>query len=263
MADPAIHKLNALIVDPCGESRSRLKQALHHEETAGLLCFQRIITTQSLGEALSILKNDSDFDLLLLAYECGKEAIEQFITEASSMRADKIAFVIVLEPDMQSKFTVAANLVAGVHGMLCAPYSLNTLKQVADITETVRKQNEETRTLRSMPLLVDMMLTQIKKAQTQIAAKPHKKTSNNSCRIMIAQLLKKYPRSAVDAYLNALAEEFEKSAPRKKQVYDGASEILRKKYSGEAEADQPKTSREPEEQPDTKTAQEKVLVIHR
>ena len=253
MSHQTAFQMNALIVDPSSESRSRLRQALHHEEKSGLLRFHTIKAAASTGEALVMLGTNPDIDLILIAYSVGKDEINKFISNSAALRTDRFTYIIVLKPEMQRKLTIVQNLIDGAHGMLCEPYSLESLKDIAEIAQRVRKLNEERRMLAGLPLLAELMLKEIDTAAEKLRGGIKKKPLSSKYRSVVTQLFEKFPEASPTAYFDALISATEKALPRKPPKYQGPSEILKKKYGPEQEA----------EDQGKKRSDQKIVIIHR
>ncbi len=261
-------RINALIVDARMDSRSRLKQALHFEEKSGELLFHKITTAQSLHEAVIILKNNRSTDLVLIAYSFGREEIEQFIQEAAATREDSYAFIAVIEPQMQNQEEILHNIVSGIHGILCIPYSLQSLKSVADITAKVMAENADKRLLASIPLIADMMLDQARQREKlcYASAKKGKKLSDlpplkkSKYRGMLDKIMTRFPGLAQRNLIEALTEATANSQPRAQPKYAGASEILNKKYGQAADVTEADESASESKQ---NLPKQNITVIHR
>ena len=228
--------MNALIADPDTQSRARLKQALHHEEQAGTMRFHTIFALSSLDKATVLLKSNSNFDLILISDSFSRESINQFIMDARATREEQYAFILVLKPKCQDYEGVMGSVATGMHGMLCAPYSIDNLREIAEISKKVREGNEERRILCSMPVLIDLNLKQLQgKVERLVQKSEHKPRLSPKYREILAKVFENYPESAPDAYYGYLEKAIENAVPRKPPKYAGASETLRKKYGKEVE----------------------------
>ncbi|NLF25860.1 MAG: hypothetical protein GX589_09430 [Deltaproteobacteria bacterium] len=230
--------MNALIVDMDTQSRARLKQALHHEEHSGLMRFRNIFALSSLEKAMALLKHNNNFDLILISDSFGNESISQFVMDARATREDQYAFILVLKPRRQDYEGVVGSLAAGMHGMLCAPYSINNLREIAEISRKVREGNEERRILSSMSVLIDLNLKQLRsKVERLVHRSKNIPRLSPKYRRILMKIFNNYPESAPEAYYGYLEKAVENAVPRKPPKYDGASETLRKKYGKEAESE--------------------------
>jgi response regulator RpfG family c-di-GMP phosphodiesterase len=228
-------QLNALIVDPAMESRSRLKGALRHEKQSSY--YNKISSVSTIGQALSLLKESPEYDLILVSNSFAEEELARFVTEAAATREDRYAFIVVLKPEMQNAAVVLGRMMVGMHGFLCEPFSLDSLMEITEAARKVQEENEERRLLASLPILVDMMLKQIRRRSRSGLRGRNARPFNARYKKLVEEITSRYPDKAPSLYYEALLGAVGMAQPRAPKAYDGASEVLRKKYSDSKEND--------------------------
>ena len=225
-----MEKMKALIINPDPASRARLKQALHTEEQQGLLRFSAIHALSSTTDGLTHLLDDPDFDLVLLSFSLGRDAVCDFLAKLEGQV--ETAIIIVLQPSMQDQVTVAQTLIAGTHGILCEPYSVAGLREIADIAAQVRKEKRDKQLLGATPLLVDALLGQVDRKAENLRKGGTAKEFDDRTKSLVEHVLTQLQERGVSVFYNRVFAATEQAHPFA-QRYSGPSELLKKKFEAE------------------------------
>ncbi len=144
-------RFNVLIVDPDSASRNRLKQV-----ALALTTFQKVQQSTNLNDAL--IRGESShelYDVIVMSYLFPTEEINKFIKDAKKTKqGSEWAFVTVLRSADQQNEIIANSVISGIDGFLFEPYSADNLREMAELTAKVKKQNSDKRKRIAMRILL-------------------------------------------------------------------------------------------------------------
>jgi len=225
--------LKALIIIEDVERRARLKLAIHHDQYCGLPTFGKVHAVNTLNDGFNKLTSDPGYDLILVSDSFRKDKIEEFLEDVQALREEKFGFIIVLTSNEQEKVAVADNLISGADAFLCEPYSVDMLREITEIAERVRRENQEKRIICGAELVVDVASKEIDhRAKRLLLGKPDRPFSKKIKRAF--RMFKGLSEDAQSDFYKTIMNATEKSSPgQKPSGYDGASERVRMKLEEE------------------------------
>lgn len=212
----------ALIIEPSASKRSYLWQATLSEPS-----FARVKGIKSLEEGLMHLQEGNVFNVVLLPSCFNRGQLATFIAKSKESYGGKeAAYVLVLPEDDQVREKIALTIKDGMDGFLFSPFSVNSLKEVANIAASVKLKFETEKRKASLQLLLpdfllsidNLALAHLKKKETSDKNKIVKQHANN---------LKEIATDFRDLYLDILMQECEKAKPRQLPAYKGASKRVK------------------------------------
>ena len=228
--------ISGLIVDPCPDSRMRLKQA-----TAAVPLFHSIHLMTSLKEAVSRLSGEEPCDVVFISEKFQTSEITSFIMEAKkSAQGQMAAFILVLGTRHQDSPTVASNLMKGIDGFLFEPYSVNYLAEITQLTAKIRNEHLAARERLAIKLLVTDIIKQLDVLAYLQASGCEPGRSKKDLRDLCSPLAMFSPESQ-QIYMEAMVEAFiEAPLPTrlsKINKYHGASERVKKQLEDKLAAE--------------------------
>ena len=230
-------QLSALIVDFNPMSRSFLWQV-----TVEGVYFRRVKAYSHTKDALEHLRSGVKYDVLLITSQIPQEETKGFIAKAKESEGGKeAAYIVVVKIPDQTTENVASGMLGGTDGFLFEPFSIESLKQVAEIAERVRKKFEDERQKAAFQLIAsDVMrcLDELAVAtitnENLLAAKKQMQQS--------ARSIKKMTSEQYALYVDIMSSVFENARPRAPIGYKGASQRVRdkaRKISAKRSAEDP------------------------
>jgi hypothetical protein len=211
---------DVLLIHPSAASRSKLKSA-----ALALPAFRKTHNASSLNDGVEFLKGPDKVNVVFLAYNFGLSAIGEFVKAAkATIHGEDCAYVVVFDTSSQDNSEFAEVLMEGADSVLCEPYSLDGLQEIARLASTINKNNEERRQKAAIYLLVTRAMVELDKLSRFIAAGINVERG----RIKFAQFCKSIERfnsgESAGLYMSVLIEAFSKAPiPPAKKVYKGAS----------------------------------------
>lgn len=213
---------SALIIEPSASKRSYLWQATLSEPS-----FSRVKGIKSLEEAIFHLQEGNAFNVILLSNTFKRQQIASFIEKSKASSGGKeAAYVLVLPEDDQIRETIALTIKDGVDGFLFSPFSVNSLKEVANIAASVKLKFETEKRKASLLLILpdltkaldSLSLLRLKGKDFSEKEKVFKTQANN---------LKEIAFDFRDLYIDLLIDECSHCKPRELPAYKGASKRVK------------------------------------
>jgi DNA-binding NtrC family response regulator len=134
-------KVNVLIVDSDQGRRMRLKDASRNESS-----FHRVVALRSLPEAEEKLSELESVGVVFLSHDLESEKVKGFMEYVRLGKgSEDAAFISVLPHEEQQRTSVAIQSMLGIDGFLCEPFSVDTVREIAEIALQVRKEKQEKR----------------------------------------------------------------------------------------------------------------------
>jgi len=255
---------NALIISSDTGRRGRLKLAVHHDQFFGRPAFKKVHTAISLQEGIKALCSNQTYEIVLVTDCFSPDAIEEFLKHLSEMTEQKVGVVLVRKGSNEDGLSIAESLMNGVDGFLYEPFSVDMLREISKIAEKVRKENSDKKISAATDLVVDSMSAMIdKKAAEMSAGKPRRPYPKRL--LIAAKLFRGLSETGILSFYHTLFSVTEKSKPFEKELddsgdYQGASEIIRKKYNKKKEEE---LEEEKEEKEEKRKPKENIQVIYR
>lgn len=151
-------KYNCLIVDPDMPGRMRLKQA-----TTPISEFGLVTPVGNVNEASAFLNGEKMTDVVFLSARLPQEHISPFIQAAKQSKGGQdAAYVIVKKNQGDGGATsIAEIMMIGGDGMLCEPYSVDSLLEITILSARVRKERASEREKIAIGLMVKDLVAQL------------------------------------------------------------------------------------------------------
>lgn len=154
-------KLTALIVDPDGSSRMRLRAAI-----GAIPSFKHLEQSQSILQALSTMNSEAEeLTVIIIASSFGTTVINEFFEKAKeTKRGSPSARILKLDVDSQNAEDISKGIFQGADGFLCEPFSVVALSETTKIALDLFGQRKRERMEAAITLIIEdltRMLDQI------------------------------------------------------------------------------------------------------
>lgn len=150
-------KFNCIIVDPDMTGRMRLKQA-----TSPVNEFGMVTPFGSINEANAYLAQDKPTDVVFLSGRLPQEHLSPFIQSAKLLKSGQdAAYVIVTKSANDGAKGIAEIMMLGGDGMLCEPYSVDSLLEITLLSARVRKERSDQREKVALGIIVKDIIGQL------------------------------------------------------------------------------------------------------
>ncbi len=151
-------KFNCLIVDPDMPGRMRLKQA-----TAPISEFGMVTPVGNINEASAFLNGERLTDVVFLSARLPQEQISPFIQAAKATKGGQDAAYVIVRKNQGDggNTSVAEIMMIGGDGMLCEPYSVDSLLEITLLSARVRKERASEREKVAIGLMVKDLVGQL------------------------------------------------------------------------------------------------------
>lgn len=211
--------LISLIIDPDAVNRNRIKQAM-----MALPLFGKGNQAGSFADARARLYDYNTLDIVFISDKFEKEEIRVFIEE---LKANKVsqdaAFVLI----MRSKGNnMAEGILNGADGLLGEPYSVDTLQEITQLAERVKKHRERVRTEAGIQLLLKDLIVQVNNIASVISGGLEPTKQVRKLEELMTSIEKLEP-GLQERYLVMMIDVFEKAPPSARaaltQQYKGIS----------------------------------------
>ena len=212
--------LQSLVIEADALNRNRVKQAM-----MALPLFGKSIMGSSIQDAKSRLPELSKIDVVFISDKLDRSSIGSFIEEMKqNPKAQDAAFVLIMSGGKNSN--LAEGFLNGADGVLSEPYSVDTLKEITELAERVKKQRERIRAELGIQLLLKDIVNQVNNVASvqQGGLDPSRQLKKLE---EIADAIEKLDPDLQERYLLLAVEEFQKvpvpEAPKLKEQYKGIS----------------------------------------
>lgn len=211
--------LVSLIVDPDAANRNRIKQAM-----MALPLFGKGNQAGSFADARSRLYDYSSIDVVFISDRFEKEEIRLFIEELKNNKISQdAAFVLIMRSKSNN---MAEGILNGADGLLGEPYSVDTLQEITQLAERVKKHRERVRTEAGIQLLLKDLVVQVNNIASVVSGGLEPVRQVKKLEELMASILVLEP-SLQARYLEMLIDVFEKAPPSARasltQQYKGIS----------------------------------------
>lgn len=150
-------KFNCLIVDPDMPGRMRLKQA-----TTPISEFGLVTPVGSINEANAFLGGEKITDVVFLSARLPQDQLAPFIQLAKQTKGGMdAAYVIVTKNSGDGARSIAEIMMIGGDGMLCEPYSVDSLLEITLLSAKVRGERAGEREKVAIGIMVRDMISQL------------------------------------------------------------------------------------------------------
>lgn len=223
------NKFDAIIIDHDLDSRGKLKQAAHN-----VVSFGKVYPFSTLADVLARLQVGEKCDVIFLSYKLGQEEIAEFIKAAKDTHSGRdCAYILVMTARSQESNIVAQNFLGGANGFLFEPYSVDSLREIAELAATVKLENQKERERAALQILVNDMVREVANMALRYSVgqdiRPELKRAKR-----IAAAVKELQPEALDEYYEMLIESFIKAPPPATPSYFGASRRVKQRLAQRA-----------------------------
>lgn len=128
-----------LIISGKTQAKAQLRQILSHVK--GL---QISATVGSIAEAAELVAGQPFFHFIFVGSELPEAEVAPFVSRTKEKRSaagDKPVFVLVLPASESDSQKIASNMMAGFHGFLCEPFSLDSVVELTKLAAKVSEQH--------------------------------------------------------------------------------------------------------------------------
>ena len=235
---------DSLIVECDANTRSNLKQA-----TMVLPSFRKVQPVISLGEALSRLSGlEYDrMDIVFVSLQFGWDKIRSFMSDAkASTHGEDCTYILVLKSSQHNEQTLAASILAGLHGFIVEPFSAENLGEVANIAAKVKRENIVKRQMKALRMLIPDVIKHID--AFNVFHSKGKNTSHITRRIeKSCSTIKTLHGDILDKYIDMAVESFSEVKPKVAAQYGGISKRVKRRMEQKALEEMEKEYEEEEE----------------
>lgn len=215
----------ALLVDADIKVRNNLKQLAQ-----AVSAFRKAHHAGSINEAQHFMAAPTPCDVMFISYKLGMDDIKSFIEVAKKTpKGEECAYIMILSADSQDERNIAQSVLIGCHGVLCEPYSVDRLHEIAEVAKKVKLECGDKRKRAAIQMLMSSILKEFDKLSLYIQrgfpADRAKKRFVESMKV-----LKEYQEHSFRLYIDIAIDCFEQApAPAPEQNYKGGSDRVRKK----------------------------------
>lgn len=151
------NKFSSLIIDPEMASRGKLRQAAHNVHT-----FARVLSLSNMEDGISKLQSDHRCDIVFISHNFQVNDIENFIQIAKTTTQGKhCAYILVGKAGSQNKHSVINNVFLGIDGFLFEPFSVDSLREIAEIAAKIKAKNSIERERAAIQLLAETLMGEL------------------------------------------------------------------------------------------------------
>lgn len=144
-------RVNGLVVANDAESRMRLKAV-----TASVYTFEHVQLCPTTREAASYLSDGYEWNVVFISSDFENSKIAEFIKLGrSSSKGRDAAYILLTGAGDQTKTAIAENVLLGVDGMLCSPYSAESLVELSRLAQGIKRERMRERKEAAVRLLAD------------------------------------------------------------------------------------------------------------
>lgn len=149
-------KFNCLIIDPDMPGRMRLKQA-----TTPINEFGMVTPMANVNEATVFLKGEKITDVVFLSARLPQEQLGPFIAMSKQTKGGQDAAYVIIKKDQGDASAMAEIMMLGGDGMLCEPYSVDSLLEITLLAARVRKERASERHKIALGIMVKDLISQL------------------------------------------------------------------------------------------------------
>lgn len=225
-----LHKINAIVVDSCSDTRMRLKYA-----TAEVPFFKEVVLFSSLAEVEKRVTSETEYQVVFLTDRFAEEELIHFVRHAKDrVQTRDAAFILSLNSSEDAEKKTAESLLTGFDGCLVEPYSVDALTDITEIAARVKKERSEEREKIAIGILVKDIVAHvdriayIKSCEVDVTNVLKKlRDKNNAFASFNEDMLNLYYQVAIELF----SEGKVKAILNDKQQYHGTSERLKKRMA--------------------------------
>lgn len=156
--------INALLIDSSHETRATLKGLFDNDQQYKHLVCQDVYLANTLADAEVLLRKHKNIDVFFISLGFALEAIDKFmrhVREDDKYRSK--SFVLVCNASTDRDGAIIAQCVAmGVDAFLLYPCSVEQLREITKIAQTVKVKAHERMIDESLRLLINRLMTEVK-----------------------------------------------------------------------------------------------------
>jgi len=216
------HRYLAQVIHPDSAARLRLKTI-----ACNLAEFSTIRQSADLKDAHNATNGES-VDVYFISSRFEQEEIKQFTAQTKSTNSgSEAAFVLLLDGSKQDRNTLTQNVLLGLDGFLCEPYSVDGLLEITRIAAKIKLERHAAKEKFAFSLLVREIGGQIDLIATLLSqgakAALSRRALEETCSI-----LPTLSEESATIYTEVVLAHFENAQPPtqavKRKAYSGASQ---------------------------------------
>ena len=209
-------------IEPDMGARMRFKQA-----ATPIYAFNRVSLHPTISEGYERIKLDGPFDIVFISERFPEKDLAIFLKGAKEHKnSQDAAFVLLIGAGQNLETRTSNAILAGFHGCLMEPYSVDALLEIAKLTCEVKKSHEQSRQKGAMDTLIKTMIHQVDRIAylqaCQMDPGQFFKNFKDTCRT-----LSELDQDQLRIYLEEVVDLFEKTTPDeticKRRKYMGVS----------------------------------------
>ena len=146
--------LSLLIVEPDGDARMRIKHALSEFKDLGTPEF-----TIDLDESVRKISLGASYDIVFISQRFDKDAVHSFVGKCRDTRSGQDStYIMVLNSRENSVSYLGLEYAIGVDGFLLEPYSPERLKEIVELSLSLKGERAETREKAALTVTVSEII---------------------------------------------------------------------------------------------------------
>ncbi len=204
-------RLDAFVIEGNPDSRSRLHQAVH---ASGV--FARVSPIANFEEALIKFRANEPCDTVLISSSFDRIETHAFIESLrEASRKLDCAIILMLKPEDQNGIAVANHMLLGADGFLVEPYSVDSIRQAAELTQQIKSENQKARFKSATKLLISTMMDELERRAYAITKGQNPPQISKHIR-QAAEVFRSLHGAQVEDYFETMLEMFSQSQPKAK-----------------------------------------------
>jgi len=226
-----LEKFNALIIEPDIDARMRIKQA-----TLAVPKFGHLQSVNSISDAISQVEYlDNSVDIIFVSKRIPHEKMQGFFQFArASKKTEDAANVVLFQSQDEGNALIKTILELGADGILCEPYSVDQLSEIAELATFIKRERAKERERGAISLLIDDLAKQVDLVSV-LSATGGELGQSRRVLLDLSRIAQGLSESGKEFYFERIIEKFSNLPPPPKAFqassYNGASERVKRLLS--------------------------------
>jgi hypothetical protein len=225
-----VEKYSTLIIDPNPEGRVKLQNAC-----IPVACFKGFSYAKNVWIALARLNEEDSVNIVFLAKTFNLDEIATFIKEAKTTKhGQSCAFILLRASGGNDDMAVAQELLAGVDAHLREPYSVDSLVEITQLADKIRRDFEQKKVASAIKLMIGDVIGELRVAAHFMGEEEKQKSEIYMRQFReAAHVLRSLQPDQKEMYFDLLGEFLEREPPPEplpdSLKYKGPSTRLKRK----------------------------------
>lgn len=207
--------INTLLIDSSHETRATLKGLFENDQQYKHLVCQDVFVANTFSDAENLLRKHKNIDVFFVSLGFSLDSIDKFmrlVRQDDKYKAK--SFIMVCNASTDRDGAIIAQCVAmGVDAFLLYPCSVEQLREITKIAQTVKIKAHERMIDESLRLLINRLMTEVKIKVEQLYDHQHVTKYAKHLKDAAANLLLE-SKYAWDRYFVLLDEKLAESKPK-------------------------------------------------